>query len=75
MICVSHSSVGGTCFCRATFMREPNHEETVMPNHASPAKDDIVALEKSYWDAMKKKDGHRAAALSAEIPSSPAHTE
>ncbi len=35
-----------------------------MPNSAKPTKDDIIALEKSYWDAMKKKDGDRAAQLS-----------
>ena len=34
-----------------------------MPN-ARPTKDEIVALEKSWWDAMKKKDGDRTAALS-----------
>ena len=31
---------------------------------AKPTKDEIVALEKSYWDAMKKKDGRRTAELS-----------
>ena len=35
-----------------------------MPDHAKPTKDEIVALEKSYWDAMKKKDGRRTAELS-----------
>lgn len=29
-----------------------------------PTKDDILALEKSYWDAMKAKDGKRTAQLS-----------
>ena len=29
-------------------------------------KDEIVALEKSYWDAMKEKDGARTAALSGK---------
>ena len=29
-----------------------------------PTKDEIVALEKSYWDAMKQKDGRRTAELS-----------
>jgi ketosteroid isomerase-like protein len=37
-----------------------------MASHATPTKDEIVALEKSYWDAMKTKDGTRAAALSGE---------
>lgn len=33
---------------------------------AKPSKDDIIALEKSYWDAMKAKDGDRTAELSGE---------
>lgn len=37
-----------------------------MPDHATPTKDEIVALEKSYWDAMKKKDGRRTAQLSGK---------
>jgi len=37
-----------------------------MTAHATPTKDDIVALEKSYWDAMKKKDGGRTAQLSGK---------
>jgi hypothetical protein len=28
--------------------------------------DDVIALEKSYWDAMKAKDGRRTAELSAD---------
>ena len=32
---------------------------------AKPTKDEIIALEKSYWDAMKKKDGAKTAELSA----------
>ena len=32
----------------------------------SPSKDEIIALEKSYWDAMKRKDGARAAQLSGK---------
>ena len=32
----------------------------------SPSKDEIIALEKSYWDAMKRKDGARTAQLSGE---------
>lgn len=35
-----------------------------MTNHAIATKDEIVGLEKSYWDAMKKKDGTRTAELS-----------
>lgn len=37
-----------------------------MNAHAMPTKDEIIALEKSYWDAMKKKDGNRTAELSAK---------
>jgi hypothetical protein len=37
-----------------------------MSSQAKPTKDEIVALEKSYWDAMKKKDGHRTAELSGK---------
>jgi hypothetical protein len=33
---------------------------------AKPSKAQIVNLEKSYWDAMKKKDGRRAAELSGK---------
>lgn len=31
---------------------------------ATPTKDDIIALERSYWDAMKAKNGTRTAQLS-----------
>jgi hypothetical protein len=34
--------------------------------HAMPTRDEIVALEKSYWDAMKAKDGKKTAALSGK---------
>ena len=37
-----------------------------MTRHAKPTRDEIIALEKSYWDAMKKKDGDTTAALSAD---------
>jgi Domain of unknown function (DUF4440) len=37
-----------------------------MANHSIPTKEDIVALETSYWDAMKKKDGRRTAELSGK---------
>lgn len=33
--------------------------------NAKPSRDDIVALETSYWDAMKRKDGARTTELSA----------
>lgn len=33
---------------------------------AKPSKDDIIALETSYWDAMKSKDGKRTAELSGD---------
>ena len=37
-----------------------------MPDQAKPSKDEIIALEKSYWDAMKSKDGARTAELSGQ---------
>jgi hypothetical protein len=37
-----------------------------MPTNTKPTKDKIISLEKSFWDAMKKKDGTRAAELCAE---------
>ncbi len=37
-----------------------------MNAHAMPTKDEIVALEKSYWDAMKAKDGRRTSELSGK---------
>ena len=37
-----------------------------MSARAKLTKDEIVALEKSYWDAMKKKDGARTAELSGK---------
>jgi hypothetical protein len=37
-----------------------------MSIHAKPTKDEIVDLEKSYWDAMRKKDGTRTAELSGK---------
>jgi Domain of unknown function (DUF4440) len=38
-----------------------------MAVHAKPSKDDIIALEKSYWDAMKDKDGERTSQLAGKI--------
>ncbi|MBZ9653450.1 nuclear transport factor 2 family protein [Phyllobacterium lublinensis] len=35
-----------------------------MNARAKPTKDDIVNLEKSYWDALKAKDGTRTSELS-----------
>lgn len=37
-----------------------------MATHAKPSKDQIVALEKSYWDALKAKDGDKTAELSGK---------
>jgi hypothetical protein len=37
-----------------------------MSDQAKPTSAEIVALERSYWEAMKAKDGGRAAALSGE---------
>jgi hypothetical protein len=39
--------------------------EARMPEKAKLTKAEVVALEKSYWDAMKKKDGRRTSELSA----------
>src|SRR5687768_5099112 len=33
---------------------------------ATPTKDEIIALEKEYWEAMKRKDGKRTAKLSGK---------
>ena len=38
-----------------------------MSPQAKPSKDEVIALEKSYWEAMKKKDGKRTAELSGEL--------
>ena len=37
-----------------------------MSAHDKPSKDEIIGLEKSYWDAMKRKDGTRTAELSGK---------
>ena len=37
-----------------------------MTAHSAPTPAEVIALEKSYWDAMKAKDGDRAASLSGE---------
>lgn len=37
-----------------------------MATHAKPTRDEIIALEKSYWDAMKMKDGKRTTELSGK---------
>jgi ketosteroid isomerase-like protein len=37
-----------------------------MATHAKPTKNEIIALETSYWDAMKAKDGAKTAALSGD---------
>ena len=37
-----------------------------MADRSLATKDEIVALEKSYWDAMKSKDGARTAKLAGE---------
>jgi hypothetical protein len=34
--------------------------------NAAPNKDDIIKLERSYWDALKTKDGGKTAELSAD---------
>jgi hypothetical protein len=37
-----------------------------MSGQAKPSRDEIIALETSYWDAMKRKDGARTAELSGK---------
>ena len=37
-----------------------------MNAHAKPTKNEIVNLEKSYWDAMMAKDGRRTSELSGK---------
>lgn len=37
-----------------------------MNAHAMPTREEVIALEKSYWDAVKAKDGSRTAKLSAD---------
>ncbi len=32
----------------------------------TPNRDEIIALEKDYWEAMKRKDGRRTAQLSGD---------
>ncbi len=34
---------------------------------ANAIKDEIIALEKEYWDAMKRKDGKRTSQLSGKV--------
>lgn len=37
-----------------------------MSGQQTSTRDEVIALETSYWDAMKAKDGRRTAALSGE---------
>jgi ketosteroid isomerase-like protein len=37
-----------------------------MATHTKPTKEEVIALEKSYWDAMKAKDGERTAQLAGK---------
>jgi len=37
-----------------------------MTAHKTPTRDELIALETSYWEAIKAKDGRRTAALSGE---------
>ena len=37
-----------------------------MSDASNPSANDIIALERSYWDAMKAKDGGRTAELSGK---------
>ena len=38
-----------------------------MKTEANPTKKEIIALETSYWEAMKLKDGARTSKLSGKI--------
>ena len=38
-----------------------------MTTYTKPTKEDVIALETSYWEAMKAKDGARTSQLSGEI--------
>ncbi len=38
-----------------------------MTNDKKPTKEDIIALEKSYWDAMKANDGERTSQLAGKV--------
>ena len=38
-----------------------------MTTETKPTKDDIIALETSYWEAMKAKDGARTAELAGDV--------
>ncbi len=38
-----------------------------MATSVKPTKDDIIALETSYWDAMKAKDGARTSELAGKV--------
>lgn len=35
-----------------------------MPDHAPPTREEIIALEKAYWNAVMAKDGEKTAGLS-----------
>src|SRR5690242_10439600 len=37
-----------------------------MNAQANPTRNEIIALEKSYWEAMRAKDGNRTSQLSAD---------
>ena len=38
-----------------------------MTTYTKPTKEDVIALETSYWEAVKAKDGARTSQLSGEI--------
>jgi Domain of unknown function (DUF4440) len=42
-------------------------QEADMTADANPTKEDIIALEASYWEAMKAKNGARTSQLSSKI--------
>ena len=45
----------------------PTAEDADMTTNTRPTKEDIIALETSYWEAMKIKDGAGTSRLSGDI--------
>jgi hypothetical protein len=62
MLVPSEPRVRGACWHLGVRSRQ---KEIAMPNN--PTKDEIIALEKEYWDAMKRKDGKRTSQLSGKV--------
>jgi hypothetical protein len=62
MLVPSEPRVRGACWHLGARSRQ---KEIAMPDN--PTKDEIIALEKEYWDAMKRKDGKRTSQLSGNV--------